>query len=69
MMKIIELGPTEIAWLHAAVAGAHVDDRRVRVAIEGDEFKWKIGEGVWTYGMGHIDPDSDLAYARRQGEA
>lgn len=47
-MQIINLSPDAIIYLAEAATRADAEGRRLRVAIDGDGFKFKVGEGMWS---------------------
>lgn len=51
-MKIMQLRPLEVTRLMADLSEADLNGRTVRVAIDRDGFKYKIGEGMWTPSLG-----------------
>ena len=59
--KIIELDQQDQAALMRAVGEAKAGGRTFRMAIIGNTIQWKVGEGGWSEGRGHLDPTSDYA--------
>ena len=47
-MQIVNLSPEAIIRLSEAASRADAEGRRFRVAIDGDGFKYKVGEGAWS---------------------
>jgi hypothetical protein len=54
-MKIYKLSPAERQGLLRAATSAVEQERDVRVAVDGDRVKIKIGGGVWSLPLGEIE--------------
>jgi hypothetical protein len=51
-VNIIELSEREQAQLLEALTNARNFDRRFRLCVDSSGFKFKVGEGMWTPGLG-----------------
>lgn len=51
-MKIFTLSRSEIEELAAMTESADADQRTFRLAIDCGTVKAKVGEGMWTIGLG-----------------
>lgn len=47
-MKIVMLDEAAIAYLAEASSRALSEGRTFRVAVDGNSFKYKVGEGSWS---------------------
>lgn len=55
-MQIIKLSPEAIVYLAEAATRADAEGKSLRVAVQGDTFKYKVGEGMWSPPF-HDQPD------------
>lgn len=54
-MKVIKLTPDEIVELSFLASKADVEHRTLRVSVDGNSAKFKLGEGMWTPPMGEVE--------------
>ena len=47
-MQIVNLSEYAILCLAEAATRADAEGKRLRVAVDGDSFKFKVGEGMWS---------------------
>ena len=47
-MRIFELSTMDTLALAEAAARAGAEGRKFRVAVDGNTFKFKVGEGMWS---------------------
>jgi hypothetical protein len=64
-MKIIELNFEEQEHLLNDIRIATANLRRFRIAIDDDQLKWKVGEGIWTIGRGRLWPRLQSSQANK----
>lgn len=68
-MKIIIVeDEADLGRIVSAALTAQSEGKSFRVCVDGDRVKVKVGGGMWTYGFGKIDPDSDYAYNLRHAQ-
>lgn len=59
-MRVLHLSRDDMILLAEAASRGDATNGSLRVAIDSSGFKFSLNQGVWTHGMGIVDPTMTL---------